>query len=164
MSAARRGENPMSKKKRRDVLLSKWLKTLLGQGAPMELQDMDAMAMGDPGKTNAEIIAGHIVGEALKKERWAIELIADRTEGKPMQAVKQDDGDRSTEERIEDVTRAHLNDLARVALGVVSGAGDAERPAEPPDADEADPGDRPARPTRNKLDVPEDGDNDSEGT
>jgi hypothetical protein len=153
----------MSKKKRRDVLLSKWLKTILGKSAPIDLQDTLAMANGDPGKTNAEIIAEHIVSEARdKKERWAIELIADRTEGKPIQAVKQDDGDRSTEERIEDVTRAHLNDLANVALGIQPRPASAERAAESPDGDEDSPGDDAAGPTRNPLDLPEDGDRDSE--
>jgi hypothetical protein len=70
---------------------------MLGKSAPIDLQDtLTRWPMGDPGKTNAEIIAEHIVSEARdKKERWAIELIADRTEGKPIQAVKQDDGDRA---------------------------------------------------------------------
>jgi hypothetical protein len=153
----------MSKKKRRDVLLSKWLKTILGKSAPIELQDTMSMAHGDPGKTNAEIIAEHIISEARdKKERWAIELIADRTEGKPIQAVKQDDGDRSTEERIEDVTRAHINDLANAALGIQSRPASAEREIEPADGDEDRPGHGTTGTARNPLDLPEDGDSDSQ--
>jgi hypothetical protein len=155
-------------KKRRDAKLSRWLKELLGRNAPIEIQDIDELADGQPGKTNAEALAEIIVREAVvNKERWAIELIADRTEGKPVQAVKNDEGDRTTEERIADVTVAHLNQLAG-SVGKPGGAGDGQRPhagtgepAEPPHPDRADPGDRAPRPARPLLDLPPDGDHDS---
>src|SRR5438309_1938024 len=110
------------KRKRRDRALSRWLKEILGRAAPIDFQDVDSMAGGDPGKTNAEVVAELIVREACKGERWAIEILADRTEGKPVQAVKQEGEDRSVEERIEDVTVAHLNDLAGAGVGAGPGS------------------------------------------
>jgi hypothetical protein len=102
----------MSDKKRKDRKLSHWLKVKLGSPAPMEYQDVQSMAEGKPQKLVGEVIADNIAREAMKGERWAIELSYDRTEGKPIQAVKEDTGERSVEERIEDVTKHHLNELA----------------------------------------------------
>jgi hypothetical protein len=149
-----------AKQKRRDASLAKWLKRLLGENAALECQDQDELLAGDPGRTNAEVVARIIVKKATVEQDWkAIELLADRTEGKPVQGQRLEDGsDRSVEERIEDVTRAHLNDLA-AAVGAdavaLPQAGELDRRA--PDA-----ADRPARPARNPLDLPEDGLGDSE--
>jgi hypothetical protein len=157
------------KRKRRDAKLSRWLKEILGRSAPIDVQSIDELAEGNPGKTNAEVLAEIVVREAVvNKERWAIELIADRTEGKPVSAAKDEGGDRTTEERIADVTVAHLNDLAaRVGKPPVrsdderADAGAAE-PAERPDADRPRPRDRTAPPARGLLDLPPDGDHDSQ--
>lgn len=150
-------------RKRRDTKLSKWLRELLGRNAPIDFQDQAELLAGEPGKTNAEVIAEAVVAAAREGKQWAIELVHDRTEGKPVQAVKADEGDRSVEERINDVTVQHLNDLA-AKLGNI---GDSPAPplsADPqpePDAPEphanaAGSGHPAAAPAHKLLDLPKD--------
>jgi len=43
---------------------------------------------GANGKTNLEIITNKVLELALNGERWAVELIYDRIEGKPRQALE----------------------------------------------------------------------------
>jgi hypothetical protein len=155
-------------KKRRDAKLSKWLRELLGRNAPIEFQIEADLLTGDPGKTNAEIIAEKVVEAAREGKQWAIELIHDRTEGKPVQAVKQDEGDRSVEERIEDVTVQHLNDLAR-KLAAVGDGGSSPLSADSPEPENPKPHEygagsahKPAAPARSLLDLPQDRDRDSQ--
>jgi hypothetical protein len=155
----------MAKEKRRDTKLSKWLKEILGKNAPIEFQIEDDLLSGHPGRTNAEVIADAVIAEARKGKQWAIEVVYDRTEGKPVQAIKQDDGDRTFEERITDVTVKHLNDIAahRSAPAAKPPVG-ADSPP-PDDAGTAEPaavaGERPARPARDFLDLPQNGVGDS---
>jgi hypothetical protein len=108
-------------RKRKDKKLSHWLRFELQKPAPIEFQDTAAMAEGEPQLLGGEIIARNVVKEAMRGERWAIELCYDRTEGKPIQAVKDDASERGVEERLEDVTKHHLNELAR-SLGVAVAA------------------------------------------
>ncbi len=163
--------NGQEQRKRRDTKLSKWLRELLGRNAPIEFQDQAELLAGEPGKTNAEIIAEAVVAAAREGKQWAIELVHDRTEGKPVQAIKPDEGDRSVEERINDVTVQHLNDLAvRFADGgsgaAPAGPVGADSVAEPDDpesdAHATRPGDTAAAPARKLLDLPKDGDRDSQ--
>lgn len=158
----------MSERKRKDTKVSRWLKRRLADPAPIEFQDIDAMAGGAPQKLVGEVIAENVTREAMKGERWAIELTFDRSEGKPIQAVKDDASDRSVEERLEDVTRHHLNQLALAAggepLAAAVGAdsldaGDADRER---DERRADPGDDRPGTTRGLLDLPRDGGDDPE--
>lgn len=156
-------------RKRRDTKLSKWLRELLGRNAPIEFQDQVELLAGEPGKTNAEIIAEAVVAAAREGKQWAIELVHDRTEGKPVQALKPDEGDQSVEERINDVTVQHLNDLAASLAGAATGetaplSADPEpEPDDPePDADPAGPGHPAAAPARKLLDLPKDPDRDSQ--
>lgn len=165
-------------KKRRDTKLSKWLRELLGRNAPIEFQEQAELLAGEPGKTNAEVIAEAVLAAAREGKQWAIELVHDRTEGKPVQAIKPDEGDRSVEERINDVTVQHLNDLANglaAKLGdsgggntggsqpVTVGADPAAESDDPePDADAAGPGHPAAAPARKLLDLPKDSDRDSQ--
>ena len=161
--------NGQEQRKRRDTKLSKWLRELLGKNAPIEFQDQAELLSGEPGKTNAEIIAEAVVAAAREGKQWAIELVHDRTEGKPVQAIKPDDGDRSVEERINDVTVQHLNDLA-AKLGNAGdpppapvGADSVAEPDDPePHADPSGPGHAAAAPARKLLDLPKDGDRDSQ--
>lgn len=150
-----------SAKKRRDTKLSKWLKELLGRNAPEVFQDIQELAEGYPGKTNAEVIAEKVIEAARDGKQWAIELVHDRTEGKPVQAVKPDEGDRTTEERIEDVTVHHLNDLAR-KLATVGAGPDPESDDSGADRDQARPATDAPGAARNPLDLPEDGHRDSQ--
>jgi hypothetical protein len=155
-------------RKRKDKKLSHWLRFELQKPAPIEFQDTAAMAEGEPQLLGGEIIARNVVKEAMRGERWAIELCYDRTEGKPIQAVKDDASERGVEERLEDVTKHHLNELAR-SLGVAVaaepiGAGPVVTGGEAGELDEreADVGDDGPGTVRGLLDLPRDGDRDSE--
>ena len=161
--------NGQEQRKRRDTKLSKWLRELLGRNAPIEFQDQAELLAGEPGKTNAEIIAEAVVAAAREGKQWAIELVHDRTEGKPVQAVKADEGDRSVEERITDVTVQHLNDLAArfadagpAPAGPVGADSDAQPDDPEPHADAAGPGHTATAPARKLLDLPKDGHRDSQ--
>lgn len=150
----------------RETRLSKYLRAILGTSAPIEFQDIAAMADGDTGKTNAEVIAEKVIQAARTGDKWAIEFIRDTAEGKPAATQQGDDGARRTEEKLRDVTKQHLNQFAEsfAQLGapepVAAPAGDAGpgkgEPAGPP----VDP---PAGPTRSLMDLPQDGDEGPEG-
>lgn len=147
--------------------LSKELKELLGQSAPIEFQDaitVDLMAEGQSkGKTNARVIADRVIEQARHGDRWAIEFIADRSEGKAAPAALNDDASRMVEESLNDVTARHLNDLAginipaSVGANPLAGAEDQRR-----DGDAPRPPDRSSGAASPLLDLPEDGYRDPE--
>jgi hypothetical protein len=97
---------------RADAKISKNLKRILSDVAPDNHQIV--LANGDKTqKSYAEVIAEGVVQLAADRKEWAITFIAEYTEGKPTVADKQDGGDSTTEERLRDVTKHHLNALAR---------------------------------------------------
>jgi hypothetical protein len=131
--------------------------------APSQFQK-SAMGIGREGQTWNEIIADVILAEAASRKQWAVEMYRDTAEGKPTQAVKDTGGDRATEERLDDNARQHLNALAG------SAPTDERADSEPgPIADESyeDPpiaAGQSAASTLPDLDLPKDGDNDSESS
>lgn len=146
------------------AILSKEIKELLGSSAPIEFQDSvmrDLMAVGESrGKTNAQVIADRVIDLARQGDKWAVDFIAERTEGKAAQAVMDTGEARQTEEALNDVTVRHLNDLASASsagrlgpdpLALAEdrgGDGDADHGADR----------RSAGPAFGLLDLPEDGD------
>lgn len=147
--------------------LSKELKELLGQSAPIEFQDavaIDLMAEGKSrGKTNARVIADRVIEQARNGDKWAIEFIAERSEGKAAIATLNDDASRIVEESLSDVTARHLNDLAGINAAGPLGANPLARvEAGGPDAGKADPQARSAGSASPLLDLPEDGYRDPE--
>lgn len=156
----------MSKKLRAAV--GKELRDLLGESAPIEFQDalsVDLMALGDSrGKSNARVISEQVMDMARKGDKWAIDFIADRTEGKAAQAVKVDEGDRALDEALNDVTIKHLNELAH-AINAADPVGANPLVAGEDrggDGDGAGAAQRAAGTASPLLDLPEDGDRDTE--
>jgi hypothetical protein len=89
-------------KRGRDAKLSNTSGKSWGKTPPWMFR---TLADGSPGMT-AEALARLLVRLAVvDKERWAVEIVCDYR-------AQADQGDRSAEERIEDVTVRHLNDLA----------------------------------------------------
>lgn len=97
----------------------------LRRKAPQKIVDkfnglVDQQAQGIAGFTAAEVMAHKVMSLAIapeKANRWAIEMILDRTEGKPVSAEKKTDEGRHIERRLDEVTAAHLNEITE---GVVS--------------------------------------------
>lgn len=149
----------MSLKKRR-AQISKELRDLLGEDVPhqfLDAQIIRLMADGERCNTsNARIIAEKVMELARNGDRWAIDFLADRTEGKAAQAVKNDDGDRILTEQLNDVTVQHLNKLAGVDVEASVGANPlVESPVDGGDGDEDSVIQRTAGPTSPLLDLPE---------
>jgi hypothetical protein len=154
----------MSRKLNRAV--SKELKELLGESAPIEFQDemtIRLMSEGEHrGKSNARVIAEGVMDQARKGDKWAIDFIADRTEGKAATAGSMDDADRALDEALHDVTIRHLNDLARAADPAPVGADSPPRQAAGDDGRQAGPADRTGGPASPFMDLPPDRDSDPE--
>ena len=101
--------------------MSENLKAMLGQKSPPLQKFMDRdmvaeIASGDPGPDFAQLIAKKVVELAAhraKENRWAVELIFDRLEGKAAQTVINDDSSRQINERLDTYTIQHLNDMAK---------------------------------------------------
>ena len=73
------------------------------------------MAEGEAGFTAAEVLAHKVMSRAIDPDtnnKWAIEMILDRTEGKPVSAEKKSDEGRHIEERLDNITKGYLNEMA----------------------------------------------------
>lgn len=155
--------------KRAKARLSRELRDLLGDQAPVECLDaMTIRLMGEGeslGKTNARIIAEQVMRMARDGDKWAIEFVAERAEGKAVPATDAEETTRIVEEALSDVTRQHINALASaVNPDAPVGANPLVSP-EPDRAgneDDGDAGAKPSGPTSPLLDLPEDGDRRSE--
>jgi hypothetical protein len=96
------------------------LKRILGERVSVEFLQLypemvDAMAEGEPAPTWNDLITRKIVAAAAdpkKTNQWAIEMILERVEGRAVQGEPASDGGRAIEERLDDITQRHLNDLA----------------------------------------------------
>lgn len=154
--------NPPSSSKKRRAQISKELRDLLGEDVPHHFLDAQTIRLLSEGErvntTNARIIADKVIELARNGDRWAIDFLADRTEGKAAQAIKADDGDRILTEQLNDVTVQHLNKLAGINAHASVGANPLAQPATVGgDRDEDAAGERAAGPTSPLLDLPEDG-------
>jgi hypothetical protein len=151
------------KKETKRARLNVLLKDLLGQRATVKLLKevepdlLREMSAGAKAPTMAELLVKKVVKLALDPEKpnqWAVELIFDRVEGKPVGGAPPTDDGRQIEERLDDVTTQHLNAIAsqfsrRTPGELAGGDGEpaAEAGADGPAAKLLDlPQDRPARP------------------
>ncbi len=102
--------------------ISDALKELVGSPAPVEMLDaypelVEQMAEGEPAPTIGRVIALKVLRYAMdgtRPNQWAVELVFDRVEGKAIQQ-QAGDGREHIEERLDDISRKHLDDLAAVA-------------------------------------------------
>lgn len=83
---------------------------MLGEVPPPELLNTE-----DVGRvaTNAEALAAVILAAALKEKQWAVEMVRDQTEGKPVRAAQIDNSDHETEVMLDRVSQAQLNQIAK---------------------------------------------------
>lgn len=100
--------------------LSEIIRETLGSLAPPSLlvdrAIIDAMIEGAPAPRIADLLVNKVVKLALdpdKANQWAVELIFDRVEGKASPVMVSDQEGRQIDERIENVSVAHLNSLAK---------------------------------------------------
>ncbi|MCC7147127.1 MAG: hypothetical protein IT443_11835 [Phycisphaeraceae bacterium] len=100
--------------------LSQLLADALGQKASSELlsQCPDLLKQIQAGQeipTIAELLVAKVVQLALdpaKQNQWAVEMIFDRVEGKPVAGIAPDDQGRPIEDRLDDITGQYINELA----------------------------------------------------
>jgi hypothetical protein len=102
-----------------DVKLTQLIKRELGKKASINedltQEQIDAVAQGHRIPTKAEVLVAKLVRMAIdpnKSNQAAVEMVFDRVEGRPIQAPPPDTGSREVEERLDDLTKQHLNDLA----------------------------------------------------
>lgn len=103
-----------SKKKR--IRLSKLLQELLGQ--PVSIKNLTDKEIADLVEgyavmSNGEALATKLMQLAVQGKEWAVQIVLERTEGRAVQAAKEDGSDRTTEEKLDHVTAQHLNSLAK---------------------------------------------------
>ena len=91
--------------------ISRVLKRLLGE-APPELVEYGVSGGSVP--TNAEALAAVILKAALDGKQWAVELIRDGTEGKPIRAAQVNTSGAEVEEQLDRISTMRLNELAKV--------------------------------------------------
>ena len=90
--------------------LSRVLKRLLGETAPTEL--MGAVGLSRVA-TNAEAVAAVVMREALAGKQWAVEMVRDQTEGKPVRAAQINSNEAEIEDQLDRVSTAALNQIAK---------------------------------------------------
>ena len=108
------------------------LKQMIGQPAPVDMLDgwqdiINEMAEGRQAPQIAELIAMKVLKAAVDPNRpnqWAVELVFDRVDGKAIQQTAGEGRD-EIEERLNDISRQHLNDLAALST-VEAGSAQAE--------------------------------------
>jgi hypothetical protein len=129
---------------RRDAKIEKLLRELGEKVAPNPHQQIDPVTGQYTNKTYYDLYAEKVWDKAVAGNEWAMQFVAERTEGKPGSAQIDASAD-ETEERLDDVTTQQLNDLAQ------SIAAPSLREAEPVAALRTDAADGPAGPAVAKL-------------
>lgn len=89
--------------------LTRVLKRILGEQPPAALLEHANMRAA----TNAEMLAAIIMREALGGRQWAVEMVRDQTEGKPVRAAQLNNNDAEIEDQLDRVSTAALNRLAK---------------------------------------------------
>jgi hypothetical protein len=118
--------------------LGDYLKQMIGKPAPVDMLDgwqdiINEMAEGKQAPAIAELIAMKVLKAAVDPNRpnqWAVELVFDRVDGKAIQQASGESRD-VIEERLDDISRQHLNDLAALSTAT-SGSAEAEAEADRP--------------------------------
>lgn len=94
----------------RETQLSRILKKMLGQRPPAELMDIEGVGEA---ATNAEMLAAVIVREALAGKQWAVEMVRDQTEGKPVRAAQMNNNESEIEDMLDRVSTNKLNQFTK---------------------------------------------------
>jgi hypothetical protein len=111
----------MAKPAQLKIKLAETLKELLGQIASAKLlaevdpELLKELTAGKTAPTIAELVVKKVIRLALDPKtqcQWAIELIFERVEGKAVQGSPLREDGRMIEDRLDDITREHLNSLA----------------------------------------------------
>jgi hypothetical protein len=91
--------------------LSKVLKRMLGERVPVELLSIQGVTQL---MTNAEALASIVMAQALAGKQWAVEMIRDQSEGKPVRAAQENNHAASeTETFLDRIGVARLNELTK---------------------------------------------------
>ena len=138
--------------KKRSDKIGSIMRKLLSEEAEARFQ-IQGLAGQRSKYNNAELIARKVMEKAIQTgEQWAVQFVAERAEGKAVAAEKIIEEDRSTEEKLTDVTLQHLNALAKtITSGQQQAAADNGHPQQ------ADP------PARADLPVPQNGNHHPQG-
>lgn len=83
---------------------------MLGEAPPAALMDDPAIGRA---ATNAELIGAVVMREAHAGKQWAIEMVRDQTEGKPVRAAQVNNSEGEIEDQLDRVSAAALNRLAK---------------------------------------------------
>ena len=122
----------MAKRKQGDKIGSYLRKLLAEKG---EVKHQPAGLNGPATLTNAELLARKLLDRALSStDQWAVQTIIERAEGKAVAAERIIEQDTSTEEKLSDVTRQHLNALTKQITSEAIPADDQSRPVEQADS------------------------------
>ena len=156
----------MSSMANKKIILSKLLKDLLGK--PVSIKNLSAaeiseLVEGFQVMSNGEALAEKLMQLATLGKEWAIQIVLERTEGRAVQAAKEDGSDKTTEERLDYITTQHLNSLAKRHLERQQ---DEQRLPPPPEPAEVggEPQNVAAGPASKLLGLRKDGPNSSQGT
>lgn len=63
--------------------------------------------------TNAEALARKLLDRALREDKVAMEMVADRIEGKAVRAAQVNAVDKTVEDQLDHLDNARLDDLAK---------------------------------------------------
>ena len=150
-----------------DSLSSKLLPLIrakLTQPGPDTFQKIDPSTGNLGQRTEAELLVDALFHAARNGERFALEMIFFSVDGKPATAEKQIDADTTVEDKLDDVTREHLNRLsgytkprlAREYQDQLRSDAESAGDSEVGEAEDSAP-DVPASPAREDLGVPTNG-------
>ena len=124
--------------------LSSRLKSVLGESATLELlREVDpslaaGLKAGTPMPTLADLVVRKVTRLAMDpnaSNQWAVEMVWDRIEGKAVQGEIPTDSGRQIEERLDTISRDHLNAIAAdIARARESAAADADVRSDGPTA------------------------------
>lgn len=103
--------------------LADLIRDYIGRPAPVEMLDgwdeaLQRMAEGEPAPKIAELIVMKVLKAAsdpARSNQWAVELVFDRVDGKAI-AASSGEGRDEIEDRLDDLSRRHLDDLARLCV------------------------------------------------
>ena len=112
--------------------------------APFDLVEkypglVEAMANGEKAFTLGEVIVHKLLVLAAdtKSNKWAVEMVFDRLEGKPVAGEQKSDKGRRIEERLDAITVEHLNEILPSSVGPDTAPKESPEPEPEEEAEEA---------------------------
>lgn len=83
---------------------------MLGERVPLELMQAEGISEV---ASNAEMLAAVVMREAVKGKQWAVEMVRDQTEGKPVRAAQVNNGEGEVEDMLDRVSTNKLNQFTK---------------------------------------------------